>query len=161
MIGTGKHGDAVATCNGPAHADGSHEGFGSGIAESDPVLAGEFADQFGDLPGDGAGGPDFIAFVELLFDRLYDKGGFVSEKSGSKTMDDVDPFMTVDVIEVGTFTPVRDGGKNHLLPQRIESAHGARIGENRPVLLGEPACFGILPDVVGDEFIEVLPLARR
>ena len=44
MIAARKHRDDIPPRNGAASADGGHEGFRSGIAESDAFLTAEFAD---------------------------------------------------------------------------------------------------------------------
>jgi hypothetical protein len=85
----------------------------------------------------------------------------MAEQAQAEAQRDIDILIAVNIPDLGSFGAICDDGVNEILPQRIESRHGTRIGQHTPVFLGVPLGATSPGIVVLDQLLEMSLLSCR
>lgn len=101
-------------------------------------MAGQFAEQLGGLVRERRLRADGEAVLQLGLNGLDHEVRRMAKSGLAIAVDEIDIGVAVDIPDPGTLRPGGDDRVDHFLPVRCEAGDGARIGQNRTVLVRQP-----------------------
>ena len=153
--------DLVAPRDGAGDAQRRHHGFGARVAERHALVAGELAEELGDLAGELGLRADGKTFGDLRRHRFDDEVGGMAESRLAIAVDEIDILVAVDVPDPRALRARADDGIDELLPLGPKAGNRARIGENGPIGFGQALGAGGPGVVALSQPIDMPTLFRR
>ena len=153
--------DAIAVGHRACDAERRHDGLGAGVTERDPLVAGQFAEQLGDLARELRLRPDREAEPQLRGDGVDDEVRGVTERRLAEAVEDVDVFVAVDVPDARSLGLDAGDGIDHLLPLAAKPGGDARVGEHAAIALRQRLRLRGARDGARDQIVDVSALGGR